>query len=194
MSAASTRKRIVVLTAPSGAGKTTIAKRVMEAIPQLRFSVSATTRPRRSHERDGVDYHFIDLDQFERQIEAGEMLEYEEVYPGRLYGTLRSEVESKAAAGPVLLDIDIRGAKRIKDLYDNDALIIFVRPPSREELERRLRRRATEDDETIRVRLERAKSELEFAESDRCDAVVENDRLEDAVQETLAVIQRFLAL
>lgn len=194
MSAASTRKRIVVLTAPSGAGKTTIAKRVMEAIPKMRFSVSATTRPRRSHERDGVDYHFVDLDHFKRQIEAGEMLEYEEVYPGRLYGTLRSEVESKAAAGPVLLDIDVRGAKRIKDLYDDDALVIFVRPPSREELERRLRSRATEDEETIRVRLERAKNELEFAESDRCDAVVENDELEAAVQETLAVVQRFLAL
>lgn len=194
MSAASTRKRIVVLTAPSGAGKTTIAKRVMEAIPELRFSVSATTRPRRSHEREGVDYHFIDLDQFERLIEAGEMLEYEEVYPGRLYGTLRSEVESKAAAGPVLLDIDVRGARHIKDLYDEGALIIFVRPPSSEELERRLRSRATEDEETIRVRLERAKSELEFAESDRCDAVVENDDLEAAVEETLAVVQRFLAL
>ncbi len=194
MSAASTRKRIVVLTAPSGAGKTTIAKRVMEAIPKMRFSVSATTRPRRSHERDGVDYHFVDLAHFKRQIEAGEMLEYEEVYPGRLYGTLRSEVESKAAAGPVLLDIDVRGAKRIKDLYDDDALVIFVRPPSREELERRLRSRATEDEETIRVRLERAKNELEFAESDRCDAVVENDELEAAVQETLAVVQRFLAL
>lgn len=193
MNAAATRKRIVVLTAPSGAGKTTIAKRVMEALPELRFSVSATTRPRRGHERDGVDYHFISLERFREQIEAGEMLEYEEVYPGRLYGTLRSEVETKAAEGPVLLDIDVRGAQRIKDLYGDASLIIFVKPPSAEELERRLRSRATEDEETIRVRLSRARSELEFAQSDRCDAVVENDDLERAVGETLDIVRRFLA-
>ena len=192
MSEAPARKRIVVLTAPSGAGKTTIAKRVMEAIPDLRFSVSATTRPKRGHERDGVDYHFIDLDQFQRYIEAGEMLEYEEVYPGRFYGTLRSEVDRKAAEGPVLLDIDVRGAMRIKALYRGDALIVFVRPPSEEELEHRLRSRATEDEETIRVRLARARSELEYADSDRCDVVIENDDLEVAVEETLAAIRRFL--
>lgn len=188
-----TRKRIVVLTAPSGAGKTTIAKRVMETIPELRFSVSATTRARRSHERDGIDYHFIDLDRFQRYIDEGEMLEFEEVYPGRLYGTLRTEVESKAQDGSVLLDIDVRGAERIKDLYGDDALVIFVRPPSEDELERRLRNRATEDEDTIRVRLDRAKSELRFAASDRCDVVVENDDLERAVEETLGVVRRFLA-
>jgi len=185
-------KRIVVLTAPSGAGKTTIAKRVTEAIPELEFSVSATTRPRRPHERDGVDYHFIDRARFDDLIRSGEMLEFEEVYPGRFYGTLRSEVESKAARGPVLLDIDVRGAGRIKDLYGDDALIVFVRPPSEEELERRLRNRATEDEETIRVRLERARKELRFADSDRCDAVVLNDDLEQAVAETLRLIRRFL--
>lgn len=187
------RKQIVVLTAPSGAGKTTIARRVMEAIPELGFSVSATTRPRRAHERQGVDYHFIDHDRFTELIDSGDMLEYEEVYPGRLYGTLRTEVESKAELGPLLLDIDVRGARRIKQLYGDDALIIFVRPPSKAELERRLRSRATEDEGTIRVRLERARSELEFASSDRCDAVVENDDLERAIEETLRLVRRFLA-
>lgn len=192
MSGPPTRKRIIVLTAPSGAGKTTIARRVMEEIPELRFSVSATTRPRRTHERDGIDYHFIDAESFQRQIEAGEMLEYEEVYPGRFYGTLRSEVEDKAAEGPVLLDIDVHGAKRIKRLYGDDALILFVKPPSEAELERRLRTRATEDEDTIRVRLARAKNELAFAGSERCDAVVVNDDLETAVEETLTAIRRFL--
>lgn len=193
MSEASARQRIVVLTAPSGAGKTTIAKRVMEAIPELRFSVSATTRPQRGHERDGVDYHFIDLHQFQRFVESGEMVEYEEVYPGRFYGTLRSEIDRKAEEGPVLLDIDVRGAMRIKALYGGNALIIFVRPPSEEELERRLRSRATEDEETIQVRLARAKSELEYADTEKCDVVIENDVLEPAVEETLAAVRRFLA-
>lgn len=192
MSGSRARRRIVVLTAPSGAGKTTIAKRVMEAIPELRFSVSATTRPQRSYEQDGIDYHFIDLEQFQRYIEAGEMVEYEEVYPGRFYGTLRSEVDRKAAEGPVLLDIDVRGAMRIKGLYREDALIIFIRPPSEEELQRRLRSRATEDEETIRVRLARAKSELEYADAGRCDVVVDNDELDEAVEETLAAVRRFL--
>lgn len=183
-------RRIVVLTAPSGAGKTTIAKRVIEAIPELRFSVSATTRPRRPNERDGVDYHFVDLDTFREYIRHGEMLEFEEVYPGRFYGTLRSEVERAADSGPILLDIDVRGALNIKRLYGDDALVIFIRPPSEEELERRLRSRATEDDETIRIRLQRARLELEHA--GKCDVVIENDQLETAVAETLAAIRQFL--
>lgn len=184
------RPRIVVLTAPSGSGKTTIANRVMEAIPELRFSISATTRERRPHERDGVHYHFVSQDTFERLIAEGDMLEFEEVYPGRYYGTLRSELERSSDEGPVLLDIDVRGAFNVKKRYGSDALILFIRPPSEEELERRLRARATEDEDTIRVRLDRARAELDYV--DRADAVVENDDLEDAVAETLLVIRQFL--
>ena len=186
-----TRKRIVVLTAPSGSGKTTIAARVMEAVPELQFSVSATTRPRRPHERDGVDYHFVDQETFNSYITLGELLEYEEVYPGRLYGTLRSEIERKTRTGPVLLDIDVRGALSVKRLYGTDAYAIFIRPPSLDELERRLRQRATEDAETIQTRLDRAREEIRYERS--FDAVVVNEHLEEAVAETLEHVRQFLS-
>jgi guanylate kinase len=184
------RPRIIVLTAPSGSGKTTIANRVMEAMPELRFSVSATTRARRPHEQEGVHYHFVTCEAFGEMVDAGEMLEYEEVYPGRYYGTLRSELNRSAEDGPVLLDIDVRGALKVKEFFGDDALIIFVRPPSQDELERRLRLRATEDEATIAVRLERARHELTF--SGEADVVIDNDDLFQAVSETLTVIRRFL--
>lgn len=184
------RPRIVVLTAPSGSGKTTIAERVMKALPQLRFSVSATTREKRPGEENGVHYHFVTPHRFHELVEEGEMLEYEEVYPGRFYGTLRSELDRSADDGPVLLDIDVRGALNVKRFYGDDALIVFIRPPSEEELARRLRGRATEDERTLRVRLERARQELTFV--GEADAVVENDELEEAVAETLRVIRQFL--
>lgn len=181
---------MVILTAPSGSGKTTIARRVMEEVPELQFSVSATTRPRRSHERDGVDYHFVDRQQFQSYLDSGDLLEFEEVYPGRFYGTLRSEVERKSRIGPVLLDIDVRGALTLKQLYGDDAFVIFVRPPSVEELERRLQNRATEDATTIRTRLDRAQEELQY--ETQFDAVIVNDSLESAVSETLGRVRQFL--
>jgi guanylate kinase len=184
------KKRIVVLTAPSGSGKTTIARHVMRAIPELQFSVSATTRPRRPHEKDGIDYHFVDARTFRSHIESGELLEYEEVYPGRLYGTLRAEVERKTESGPVLLDVDVHGAAKIKELYGGDACVIFVRPPSVGELERRLRGRATEDASTIQTRLDRALEELKY--EDRFDRVIVNDDLKNAVAETLNIVRQFL--
>lgn len=182
--------RIVILTAPSGSGKTTIARRVMDLVPELQFSVSATTRPRRSHEREGVDYYYVDRQQFQTYIDSGELLEFEEVYPGRFYGTLRSEVDRKSKAGPVLLDIDVRGALTVKQLFGDDAYVIFLRPPSVKELERRLQRRATEDATTIRTRLDRAQEELQY--ENQFDAVIVNDDLESAVSETLARVREFL--
>jgi guanylate kinase len=183
-------QNVIVLTAPSGAGKTTIAHRVLEAMPEMQFSVSATTRPPRSDETDGEDYHFLSVDEFRARIENDELLEYEEVYPDRFYGTLRTEVDSKSREGPVLLDIDVNGALNVKDLYGDDALVLFVAPPSKEVLRDRLQGRGTEDEDTLADRLERADRELERA--DAFDGVVVNDDLDTAVEETLTRIRQFL--
>jgi guanylate kinase len=184
------KRKIIVLTAPSGSGKTTIARRVLEAFPEMRFSVSVTTRPPRPGERDGVHYHFISEEEFRRHIAAGDLLEYEEVYPGRFYGTLVSEVRDAAKKRPVLLDIEVKGAENVKKIFGDDALVIFIRPPSLEVLAERLRLRNTESEETLRHRLERAAHELEYA--DRFDAVVVNDDLDRATEETIRLIRSFL--
>lgn len=182
--------RIVALTAPSGSGKTTIARRVLEAFPEMQFSVSATTRPPRPHETNGVDYHFVTPERFRTLIDDGALVEFEEVYPGRFYGTLREEVESKAKSGPILLDVDVRGAARIEEIYGDRALTVFIRPPSLEVLAERLHRRATETEETLRSRLERARMEL--GQAHLFDEVVVNDDLEQAVAETLGHVRSFL--
>jgi guanylate kinase len=184
-------RKIVVVTAPSGAGKSTIARRVLEDIPEMQFSVSATTRPPRPSERDGIDYFFLTEQAFRERIDAGDLLEYEEVYPGRLYGTLRAEVEASTAERPVLLDVDVNGALNVKAHYGEEALCLFIAPPSLEVLEQRLRRRGTEREDAIRQRLARARMELTRAIY--FDAVIINDRLDDAVAETLAHVKSFLA-
>lgn len=183
-------RNIIVLTAPSGAGKTTIAHHVMEAVPEVEFSVSATTRPARPDEADGEDYHFLSNEAFHRLADEGELLEYEEVYPGQFYGTLRSEVEAKAAEHPVLLDIDVRGARNVKRAFGDDALVLFIAPPSMDELRQRLEGRGTESNERVRTRIERAEMEMQMR--DRFDAVVVNDVLDEAVEETLGIVRRFL--
>ncbi len=183
-------QNVVVLTAPSGAGKTTIAHRVLDEMPEMQFSVSATTRDARPDETDGEDYHFLSTDEFKQRIEAGDLLEYEEVYPGQFYGTLRSEIEAKSEKGPVLLDIDVDGALNVERLFGKDALVIFIAPPSKEELRNRLEGRGTEDERTLANRLDRAERELE--RTNAFDAVVVNDDLDTAVGETLGRIRQFL--
>jgi guanylate kinase len=186
--------KLIVLTAPSGAGKTTLARRVMAAVPGLRFSTSATTRPPRPGERDGVDYFFLSDDAFRAAIAEGAFVEYEEVYPGRFYGTLGRELERLAAdpaTAAVLLDVDVKGALNVKRLYGGHALALYIQPPSLEVLAERLRARGSETEDALAARLARARLELQYA--DRYDAVVVNDDLETAVAETVARVRAFLA-
>lgn len=183
-------RHVIVLTAPSGAGKTTIAHRVMEALPEIQFSVSATTRPPRPDETHGEDYYFVSEADFREYIDEGKLLEYEEVYPGQFYGTLRSEVEQASEEAPVLLDIDVKGALNVKRIFGDEALLIFIAPPSMNTLADRLRGRGTEEDPALQTRLDRAEMEMEAAE--RCDRVVVNDELGEAVTETLKAIRQFL--
>ena len=157
----------------------------------MRFSVSATTRPPRPHEREGVDYHFVSPERFRELVAEGELLEHEEVYPGRFYGTLRAEVERLAQDVPVLLDLEVKGALNVKRRFGEGALVLFVQPPSLEALEERLRARGTETAASLHERLERARAEMAYA--DRFDAAVVNDDLDRAVEETLRRVGSFLA-
>jgi guanylate kinase len=168
----------------------------MAEVPGLRFSVSATTRSPREGERHGVDYFFLSLVEFNERIEAGDFVEYEEVYPGRFYGTLASQVEESAReasgeGGAVVLDIDVKGAFNVKRLFGADALTLFVAPPSLSELEHRLRHRGTETEDRIRVRLARA--EMEMSHAQHFDHVIVNDDLDRAVAQTVALVRGFLA-
>lgn len=184
------RHGAIVLTAPSGSGKTTIARYTMGAFPELRFSISATTRLPRDYEEHGVHYYFLTPEEFKKRIEAGDFLEYEEVYPGCYYGTLISEITRIDKEGPILLDIDVKGAMRVKELFGSSAVTIFIYPPSLDELKLRLVQRGTESHEWLETRLQRAKTEMTY--KDKCDYVVINDDLEEAVQETLGIVSQFL--
>jgi len=157
------RGHLIVVSAPSGSGKTTIVRAMLAKHPSMLFSVSATTRPKRETEIDGKDYCFLTRAEFERRIKAGELVEWEEIY-GDLYGTLKSEVEKVLSSGKsMLFDIDVKGGLSIKRKYPEDSLLIFVRPPSIEVLEERLRNRKTEDDEAFRRRMARVTMEMDMA-------------------------------
>ena len=191
MNSRSKRGKVIVLTAPSGAGKTTVAHALLNQFEKLTFSTSATTRPPRSNEQDGVDYHFISEEEFRRKIDAGDFIEWETVYSGQMYGTLRSEVDKKMESGYfVLLDIDVKGALNVKQTYGNNCLTVFVKPPSMEALRERLQLRGSESEKTLKVRLERAKMELEQAH--KFDNVIVNHRLEDAVNQAKELVSAFI--
>ena len=183
--------KIIVLSAPSGTGKSTIIGELMK-MPDLNlgFSVSATSRAPRGTEQDGVQYYFLSPDEFAARIERGEFVEWAEVYSGTRYGTLVSEVERVTGQGMnLIMDIDVEGALNVKKRYGDLALLIFIEPPTLQSLEERLRSRATDDDESIRRRLDKAEYEMSFA--DRYDKVVVNDDLATAVSEVADNIRAF---
>jgi guanylate kinase len=182
--------QLLILSAPSGAGKTTLVRRLMAQLPGLAFSISATTRAPRGSEENEVDYHFWTPEAFRERIDRGEFLEWEEVYPGRYYGTLRSEVERLWTAGKVVaFDIDVVGGLNLKKQFGDQALALFVAPPSLEVLEQRLRGRGTESEDQIAQRL--AKAEWELTQAPGFDRVVVNDELDRAEAEALSAILAF---
>lgn len=186
--------KIIVFSAPSGSGKSTIINWLMEHKElNLHFSVSATSRMPRGTEQNGVEYFFFTPDEFREHIEAGDFLEYEEVYPGRYYGTLSAEVDKQLEKGEnVVIDMDVHGALNIKKYYGNRAMLVFVQPPSIEVLRQRLIDRGTEVMEMIEERVSRAEYELSFAP--RFDKIIVNKNLDEAEMETLAIVKEFLEL
>ncbi|MGA9522122.1 MAG: guanylate kinase [Myxococcaceae bacterium] len=186
MDAPSLKGLLLVLSAPSGAGKTTMAHRLIAEKPNAIFSISYTTRKPRGRERDGVDYHFVDEETFQKKIERGEFVEWAEVH-GHFYGSPRSVVdEARARNSIAVFDIDVQGGQSIKRKYP-DAVLAFVLPPSMEELERRLRDRKTDSDETIRKRMLGARAEIERGIASY-DFIIVNDDLERAYQELRSVV------
>jgi guanylate kinase len=182
--------RVFVVTGPSGVGKGTLIRTLRERMPELELSVSATTRAPRAGERDGVDYHFLSDEDFERRARAGEFVEHA-TYAGRRYGTLRSELERRTAAGvPVVLEIEVQGARQVAQTLP-DAVRVFIAPPSREALRARLVGRGTDDPEGVTARLQAA--EVELAAQDEFPHVVVNDRLEEAVEELAGIVAAGMA-
>jgi len=184
--------KLVILSAPSGSGKSTIINYLLSKNLPLEFSVSATSRPPRGNEQNGVEYFFLSPEEFKDKINAGCFIEYEEVYPDRFYGTLKSEVEKKLDESKnVILDVDVAGGLNIKELYGENALLIFIRPPSIGELQKRLEKRGTDAPEVIADRISKAAYELSLASE--YDVVIVNDQLEEAEKETLYIINKFLS-
>lgn len=183
--------KAILFSAPSGCGKTTIIRELMRYFDCFGFSISATSRQPRGEERDGCEYYFMSHDEFMRRVAEGDFLEWEEVYAGTCYGTLKSEVDRIWAEGHVaVFDVDVNGGRNIKRHYGNDALAIFVMPPSIAVLEQRLRSRGTDSEASIAKRLARSAEELKQAPM--FDVTIVNDDLQRAVAETRAVIERFI--
>ena len=185
------KNKIIIITAPSGAGKTSITHYLLKKFPQLAFSVSAATRPRRKHEVDGKDYYFLSQEEFEQKAKQNEFIEWEMVYEGKSYGTLKSELQRIWDNNQVpVLDIDVKGAIHVQGQYSGTVLSIFVEPPSVEELKRRLSSRGTETEESLQTRVNKASYEISFKH--RFDKIILNDDLNKACLRAEEVIEEFL--
>jgi len=183
--------KFIIVSAPSGAGKTSIVRQLMRAGLGLEFSVSAASRAPRQGEQNGKDYFFLSTREFRRKINNNELLEWQEVYKGQYYGTLKSEVDRIWKAGHhVLFDVDVQGGMNLKKMFPDIALSLFIMPPSLEELEKRLRLRSTEDEESLQKRLAKAGEEMSFAS--QFDRIIINDKLDEAVQEAIRVVKKYL--
>nr|NQU92164.1 guanylate kinase [Bacteroidota bacterium] len=183
--------KMIIISAPSGSGKTTIVKEILASDLKLKFSISACSREPRQIEKNGRDYYFMTPAEFQIKIKNDEFVEWEEVYPGNYYGTLKSEVQRIWNEGcHAIFDVDVQGGVSIKTLFPNNSLSIFIQPPSVAELEQRLRNRSTESEESLKKRVEKAVYELSF--SPKFDLLVVNDKLEDAVKTTYQAIKEFL--
>jgi guanylate kinase len=183
--------KLIIFSAPSGSGKTTIVHRLLKSVLPLGFSVSACTREPRENETDGSDYYFISVKEFKKKIKNNEFVEWEEVYTGHFYGTLKSEIERIwKAKKSVVFDVDTAGGLNLKKKFGSSALAIFVMPPSVEELEKRLRKRGTDSESEIRTRLKKARKEITFAKD--FDFILINDNLDRAVEKAIKIVTEFL--
>jgi len=183
---------LIIITAPSGAGKTSITRYLLQHFPQLAFSVSAATRHQRPDEMNGVDYYFMSLEEFQHKIQNQEFIEWEMVYEGRYYGTLKSEIQRLRNINKIpILDIDVKGAIHVQEQYPEQSLSIFVQPPSIEELKRRLEFRNTESPEALQDRLSKASYEISFRH--HFNNIIVNDNLQNACEEARHIVSNFLS-
>ncbi len=184
-------KKLIIITAPSGAGKTSITHFLLKKYSKLSFSVSAATRPPRGQEKNGVDYYFLTVEEFQKKIRENAFVEWEMVYEGKYYGTLKDELERIWNLGKTpMLDIDVKGAVEVQQQYPNNSLTLFIVPPSVEELQRRLESRGTETPETILPRINKAAYEISFKH--HFDYSIVNNDLETACKETETIVKQFL--
>lgn len=183
--------KLIIFSAPSGSGKSTIINFLLKQNLNLYFSISATSRPPRGTEQNGVEYFFLTPEEFKQHIANNDFLEYEEVYPNRFYGTLKTQVEKQLSAGQnIIFDVDVVGGCNIKKFYGDRALSLFIQPPSIDELRNRLQKRGTDSPEIIENRVAKAEFELTFA--NKFDTVIINDNLEEAEIKALQIVQTFL--